>query len=329
MGRIGFKRGFNQITTILVVGLLTCQFSDAVARELINRLVAEVNGEAILASDVESKVKNGPLVVVSPYPAEEDAPAEKLALYDAINFKLVLQRAEELEINVTDDALEEEIQRFLKSRNLSRQALMSALAEQNMTFEQYQADFRNQLILNQFQGREILPSVKITDKQVEDFYLNKVGDNLRDVKLTLRQLFVSLPTGSLPTVVEGKEELVEKIRQELADGLKFEKAVRIYSDDAEMRESGGLMPPLFLNDMAPRFQEAIRSLEVGDYSSTVATDTGYYLFFVEAKKFAGSKQFDELRPRLEAEIRQKQIRERTNQWLSQRRRTSDIKIIVE
>src|SRR5262249_12008056 len=52
----------------------------ATGDELVDRIVAVVDGRPILYSDVKAKVDKGPLVVVSEYPATESAPQFDRAL---------------------------------------------------------------------------------------------------------------------------------------------------------------------------------------------------------------------------------------------------------
>ena len=72
MGRTSPKCNTRDIPrTILVMLLWLTSFlaGPAISKELlIDRMIAEVNGEPVVYSDVIKKVKNGPLVEVSPYP---------------------------------------------------------------------------------------------------------------------------------------------------------------------------------------------------------------------------------------------------------------------
>ncbi|MFW7378082.1 MAG: peptidylprolyl isomerase [Oligoflexus sp.] len=332
MGRNGLKRNSGQITaTTLTVILAASSFAWASsfvsAATLVDRLLAEVNGEAILLSEIQDKVEKGPLIAVSPYPMNDDASQFDLAMHDAINFKLIMQRSEELGIGVDDDRLNEEIERFLARRELSRPQLMDALAQQGMTYEQYREDFRSQMVLNQFQGREILPSVKVTDKDVEIYYLNQVGNSSENVRLVLRQLLIQIDQAASESVKKGKLALVDRIQQELADGMEFDKAARVYSDHKSSRENGGLMAPLNLKDMAPNFRQAISGLSEGEFSQAVETPMGYFFFYLEKKEFAANEEFQRLRPQLEAQLRQEEVVRQTIQWLEDQRRRSDIRII--
>lgn len=327
MGRACTQRSFNQITAILIASLACFAGKANCAEKLIDRLLAEVNGEPVLLSEVQEKVDNGPLVVVSSYPASESDPAFKMALNDAINLKLIDQAALELGIEITDMILDEEIEKFLMRRNLDKAALMQVLQQQGITYERYREDFRSQMLFSQFQGRVIMPSVKITDKQIEAYYRSQQGGETADAELSLRQLFVALPANSPESIKAGKLGLLKQIRQELSDGLEFSKAVKLYSDSESLREKGGLMPSISLNDLAPAFRKAVESLEVSQSSEIVQTDAGYFMFYLEDKKFVGSRSFEAMKPKIESELRQKEISSETSRWIEARRRKSDVKIL--
>lgn len=330
MGRTCSQRNNSQnaASNLIWTFLITILFAPMLhAEELVDRLLAEVNGSPVLLSDVKAKVKKGPLVTVSPFPATEADSEFEVALQDVINFKLIQQRAEELEIRIDEERLDEEIERFIARRQITKAQLFEALAQQGMDYEQYRDDFRKQMLLNQFQGREILPFVKITDKDIELLYLNQKGAQSDNVKLTLRQLFVSVPEDAGSAIKEGKEALVQRILRELEGGLEFSKAVKLYSDQSSARESGGLMPALNLRDLRQDMQGVVSQLNEGDYSEPLETSAGYFIFYLEKKEFSGSDEFNQLKPQLEAQLQQQEVMRQTVQWLEDQRRRSEIRII--
>ncbi len=333
MGRNGSEHHTNQVFKsalrrhIVAGGLVLLASSRlAAAEQLVDRLAAEVNGHAITSSEVQSKIDKGPLVEVSPWPAQENDPPAKVAIQDLINKKLIMQKADELDIQVTDEALNEEINSFLKRRSLSKEQLMTALGQQGMTYDQYKDDFRTQMVINTFQGREILPQVKITDRDIQSFYLRNSGTMAQNIRLTLRQLQISVPSDAVETVKAGKKQLVEKVYQEVEGGMPFEKAVKIYSDNESARDTGGLMPQVFLKDLAPLFQNAIRDLEEGRYTRPIETPMGYSIFYVSKREFSGSDEYLKQKPQLENQLRQEEMNKLLGKWLETQRRKSDIKI---
>ena len=225
-----------------------------------DRLLAEVNGEAILFSDIEKKVEKGPLVVVSAYPLEGGVDEFDLGLQDEINLRLMLQRAEELGINIDEAKLDQEIQRFLDGRNIDEAQLSSILAQQGLSMDQYRQDFRQQMLLNQFQGREIYPMIQINDRDLELLYISQVGNSSKNVKVILRQILVKVSDQDAPSIRSQKLKLVEKLNSELKSGLDFEEAVKLYSEHASSRDQGGLLPALNLEICPHYFRNPCRYL---------------------------------------------------------------------
>lgn len=331
MGRISpqhytYQKLPNFLKSIaLSAAIFTSQIG--LSAELIDRLVAEVNGSAITLSEAKVKVEKGPLIEVSPFPATEQDPPLQVAIQDLINKKLIMQKADELEIEVTDAAVTEEIERFMKGRNLSKEQLNEALAEQGMTYDQYREDFKTQMIMNQFQGREILPQVKISDRDVQLYYLRRSGSAAENVRLILRQLQISLSPDAVASVKEGKRSLVDKAYQELEGGMPFEQVVKIYSDNDEARKTGGLMSPLYVKDLAPLFQTAVKDLDEGKYSKPIETPVGYFIFYVDKKEFSGSDDYKKQRAQLEGALRQEEMGRLLARWIEGQRKKSDIKIL--
>ena len=330
MGRACAQRHshpWTKAALVITAMLASAHLAAADAEILLDRLVAEVNADAVSYSEVMDKVKNGPLVQVSAFPSKEGDPPFEIAMNDLINFRLIMQKADELEIDVSDEKLDEEVQKFLEKRKLTLDGLRDALKEQGMSMEAYRRDFRDQLVLSQFQGRVIFPAIKITDRDVETYYLKTSGNSKENVRLQLRQLFIGVRADAAEAVKKGKEALAQKVHQEIVNGMTFEQAVKVYSDDEEARSTGGVMAPLFLKDLAPQFQKVIEVLAEGEFTPQIKTPNGYFIFFLEEKSFAGSDDFQKRKHDLEMALRQEEVGRQTIKWIEDQRHRSKIKVI--
>ena len=67
------------------------------------------------------------------------------------------------------------------------------------------------MMISRFQGREILPAVKVTDKNIEIFYLQKTGASGESLKLTLRHLMINSSENAATSIRKDKLKLVEKV----------------------------------------------------------------------------------------------------------------------
>ncbi len=317
------------INTLIFISSVAFCTALSAKEVLLDRIVAIVDGYPILYSEVMEKVNSGPLVMVSDFPAlPEDAPYER-GLQDAINFELVMAKARDIEIEVTDGQVDAEIDRFIENRGQSKEGLMGFLEQQGTSYEDYRSDFRDLMVLRRFQGRVITPMVKITDKDVETYYLKKSGASAELVEITLRQIVMSVAADAAQEIIEAKRNRASEVIKKLGDGMPFVDAVKIYSDDESARESGGLMQGIKLKNLSGQIKSEVASLSKGEYSSPVRTDMGFHIFYIEEKKFSGSEEYLTKKKTLEYELRNLELASQTRKWLEQQRQQTKVTVIKD
>lgn len=313
-----------------VTVVLCCISLTAYGNEvLVDRVLGSINGEPILYSEVASKITTGPLVAISEYPATEQSTPFERALNDRINFELILQKAKELEIDFEDSEVESQISEFLSSKGLDRASLRNFLNQENKTYEQYKEDFRNQLILGQFQRRVIAPLVKVTDRDLETAYLRSVGSTSDLVEIVLRKIMISIPDGSGPVIAEAKRAQARDARTKIETGFPFEDAVKLYSDDPAKDANEGKMEPVRMKDLAPVILKEVERLEAGGVSAPIEIGNSIYLFKVEERKVSLGKNMEKKRAELEAQLRNSELANQLRRWLAEQRQRSKIEIIVK
>jgi len=315
---------------IFVVLQLLLASDFVVAKEvLLDRIVAIVDGYPVLYSSVMQKVKVGPLVTVSDFPAEEDASPFEKALQDSINFELVMSKARELEIEVPESQVDAEIDRFIQNNGQTKSGLMDFLARQGTSYDDYRSDFRDLMVLRRFQGRVITPMVKITDKDLITYYLKKSGTSAELVEITLRQILISVDDSAAPEIVEAKQKMAQEVLKKLKDGMDFKAAVNIYSDDEGKSKNQGLMMSMKLKDLAGEIKTAVSGLSKGEYSSAVRTSQGFHIFFLDDKEFGGSDDFLSNKNNLERELRGMELAAQTKKWLEQERQRTKVILVTD
>ena len=171
--------------------------------------------------------------------------------------------------------------------------------------------------------------LKITDKDVETYYLKKSGGTSDLVELKLRQILIAVSATAAPEVIEAKRRLAQEVHQKLTDGMEFQDAVKIYSDDQNARETGGQMQPVRAKDLAPNIRTEVESLEVGQFTTPVRTALGFHVFYLEEKAFSGSQEFAAQKRQLEFDLRNQELMNQTRRWLTEQRQKSKVEIVAE
>lgn len=327
------SNSFSFYSRSLIVFSLSCLLASfAMAgpkkgEELLDKVVAVVNGKPILYSVVNEKVKVGPLVLVSDFPSDEKASQYERALNDSINYALVMDKVRELDIEVTEDQIEEQIDKLLASQNLDRNGLYQFLEQQGKTYEEYKDDFHKQMLLRRFQGRVISPMIKVTDKDIVTYYLQKSGATSDAIALDIRQILIRVPQGASNEVKEAKRALSKDVYNKIKGGMDFKEAVKIYSDGPNARSKAGLMSGVKLKDLNKALRKSIAPLKVGEFTKPVETPLGYHIFYIEDKQFTNSDEFNAQKRQLEFELRSKELETQTRHWLKEMRQKSKIDIM--
>jgi len=297
---------------------------------LVDRVLAIVNGRPIFFSDIRRKIQVGPLVVVSEYPADKDAAAQTRALNDAINMDLILGAAKDFDIDVSEEELNQEIDRHLGEQKIAKDKLLEMLKSEGETLENYKRDFRNQLVLRNFQRRIIAPSIKVTDKDVETYYLSQSGASANDlVEVAIRQLLIKIDPSMHKELANAKRELADEIYSKLKGGLDFVDAIGLYSDDPNAKKPDQKPMAIKLKDLTPALKTAIDPLKPGDVTAPISTQRGLMIFQLVERRLGENRDYAAQKDRLMQELRMMELINQTAKWLAEQHQRVVVKRMDE
>ncbi len=303
--------------------ILILNSSVSLANEiLLDRIAAVVDSEPILWSEIKDKIEHGPLVKFSDFPAVEHADEKTRALNDSINARIIMRKAEELDIQVKDDQVENQISQILSEGKFTRESLKDYLAKQNKDLDQYKKDIHDQMVFMRFKGRVILPSIKISDHDLEVYFLKKQGTNLEAGQISLKKIVIPVESSLF---ANEKEKLAQEVYDKLKGGLSFEEAQAVYSSAEKDR------PPqdVQIRDLDGSLRKNLKDLKVGEFTHPLRLNNSWVLFYVSDKRLIGSKAFEQYKPQLENELRAIEVVRQTNFWLQNERERSKITILKD
>lgn len=270
---------------------------------LVDKIVAVVDDYPLLHSEVEDKLSAGPLVVLTDFPADNTTSRRRRAINDLVNLQLVREALAEHDVEISTQQVEKRIDDFLASRNLNRADLKDFLLAQGKSYQQYQRDFRTQMIVDRFYRSMIVPQIKITTADVYTYYLKKSGRGGDLTTIDLRQILIA-----------NDKQQAEQLYRQLQQGLTFNKAIERYHDGRVESE----MPKILLKDLAPELRVEVEGLDVGAFSKPHQTALGYHLFQVVAKEQHTDEKFIADKDRLELELKNQELARQTRLWLAKR-----------
>jgi len=106
------------------------------------------------------------------------------------------------------------------------------------------------------------------------------------------------------------QKRVEEVRAKAVAGANFNALAREYSDDPSVTSNGGELGFFDAKAMDPAFAAAAFALKTkGEISAPVKSAFGWHIILFEDRRTAGYRTFDEVKPQILAELRQRAIDE--------------------
>jgi peptidyl-prolyl cis-trans isomerase SurA len=257
---------------------------------LVDRIVAIVDEEVILQSDVERELELYRMEAeYSGQPVPEDTPELRRELLDRlIESKLIIAAAKQADMVVEEDAIDENVDeriQQLADHLGSREALLRELKRSGLTLEDYRSraynQIRDDMYLRLVVGRFIRPKVEVLENEVEEYYLDHLAEMPQEPdSLVLRNILVAVKPA--PEVREKIQRKVRQAREALAAGQSFADVARKYSEGPNAARGGavGLVRRGDLFD--PALDQTVFSLVEGEVSQPVVSPRGVHLFRLDA-----------------------------------------------
>lgn len=276
------KNNLFFVPLIFLSFLFTTQSYAQEAPKLADRIVAHVNENIVLKSEIDQNVADYlRQAQVSGQDVEFSRELWFQFLESAINNYVLLEKAEIDSITVSDDQVNMQMDqriRQLTAQAGSQQALEQAFGKSIIQLRaDFRENFREQMIANRVQQQK-RSSITITRPEVEEFFNNIPTDSLPTIpeQVSLSQI-VKIP----PARGDAKErayEFAKQLRDSIVvHGKSIEELARRHSADRGSAQNGGLLPLMSLDELVPEYSAAASALQPGGISNVVETQFGFHV----------------------------------------------------
>ena len=303
--------------------------ASAATGTVVNTIAAIVNDEVITLYEVEREAR--PVIrekeKKSPLDAAAKSKIRREALEHLIEKKLLDQKVRELNLRVGEEELRLAIEDVKKQNNMtSQEVLISALASQGLTYEQYRTQLREQIEKLKLVSMEVRAKIHVSESEMRAYYEeNQTRYSLEDT-FRARHIFFKASEKTPPEELKRTMATALLVLAEAKSGKDFAELAKSYSEDPAARKDGGDLGSFKKGDMMPELEAAIVSMKPGDVSELVYTPTGFHIIKLEERTAGKVKPFESVKVEIEDAIYRKKSEERFNQWAKELRGKSSIEI---
>ncbi|WJE16281.1 peptidylprolyl isomerase [Halobacillus sp. ACCC02827] len=281
---------FGGIGALVVVALCILLSVNVGAKQ---EAVATVDGEEISKDDLYE-------LLVSQYGDD--------ALDSLVTSKIVEMEAEKNDIQVDQDKMKEEMETYYDQYG-SKDDFLSALNENGVSLEDFQADLEEYLTLEKL----LKDRVSITDEEKETYFEENKDSFNQPEQVTARHI-----------LTETKEE-AQTVLDKYNDGEKFADLAEEYSTDEATKDSGGDLGMFGKGEMVDAFDDAAFSMEAGEVSDPVETEYGFHIIEVTDHTDAEEATYEDVKEEVTDALYDSKVNEEYTSWLDEKMEEYEIK----
>lgn len=296
-----------------VAAALMCVVAARTSRaEVVNRIVATVDGEPITAYELSVYVEDRNMGSLP----------EQQALDALITDKLLEKEAVAKGIVVKDQELDAYIEQVKAHNKMDDERFTAALAAQGITIEKYRTKVRAELQKTQLVNREIRGRVNVSPEEIERYYEAHQTDYKAGDRVTVRDIMFVIPAGAEAGDVQQLRANAEQVRDKIRGGEDFQKLAAEYSQGPGA-DNGGMLGSFARGEMDSTLEEVAFSLKPGEVSDPILVGRTIHLIQVDAGGDGdgggggGKKRpLDEVRDQIRERLYDQALEQRFADWLS-------------
>lgn len=306
------RRFFYRFLSILPALCLFGAAPSPSSAEVVDRIVAIVNESVVTLSELNAATAVA-LDKIAPEQMKVERGIVELkgkVLESIIEQKLVKQAADSAGIEISEREVDNAIEDVQKQNDMTRDALMLALAQNGLTYREYREQLKEQIRQVKFISKEFRSKISIQNEEIEDYYKQNLDEFSGLASYRIRMIFVPSDDADL------MKRKIGIIKDGLKAGSDFAGLATEYSDGPEAGE-GGDLGYVKSGELDKAIEDAVKKLGPNAVSEPVFLPEGVYFLQLLDTKAPEPKPLAEVGKEIQDKLFKKMMDERFAFWLKE------------
>jgi peptidyl-prolyl cis-trans isomerase SurA len=295
--------------TCILLGAWLALTASPIGAEVVNRIVASVDGEPITLYELNTFIKEKSAQVPG-----MRAVSDKDALQALITEKLVQKEIVARGIRIRDEDVDHYIDRIKQQNHIDDDQLREALKQQGLDYDRYRQQIREEIEKVQLINKEIRGKVTVSPEDVTRYYEAHKQDYGRPGLIKVRQITLRLDPDAPEPVATAVLERLEDIRKRIVKGEDFATVAKQVSEDPLAAE-GGDLGELEPSKLLPEFEGPLSKMKEGDISEPIRSKMGVHLLKLEKRIDEAFQPESEVAAAIKDKLYDEALEERYRRWI--------------
>jgi len=293
---------------------------------VVEDIIARVNDRIITRSDLErSEQQLAQEEQQSNASSTEIADRQKNLLRDMIDQQLLLSRGKQMGI----DADAEVIRRLDEIRKQNHMDTMEDLEKaaqsQGVSFEDFKASIRNNIITQQVVRDEVGSKLQMSPRQEQAYYEAHKQEFAQPEQVRLSEILIVTPEGATDAQIAQAKARADEVSAKIKAGDKFEDLAKQYSGDPTGSQ-GGDLGVYKRGALAKVLEDQTFDLPVGGVTAPIRTRQGFVILKVTDHQKAGIPPLKDIEPQIQEAMYMQQMQPALRAYLTKLREDAYIEI---
>jgi parvulin-like peptidyl-prolyl isomerase len=245
--------------------------------EVIERIVAIVNGEVLLLSELRTRAAPFLARVMQAPEVQRMTLLQQLygeLLTQLIDERLLEQEARKLSISVLTSDVDRAIENVQRQNGLNDADFWEAVGGQGFTPDQYKADVRRQLLRLKVINQKVRSRINVTEDDVRRTYEDTLRKAKRSASFHVAHVFLAVDSDSVAKLAQVRAK---------AEALRASLTVDNFAT-AMSEHGGGELGWVSQGDLPDVLSDALLALDPGKISGPVRGPAGMHIFLLRERK---------------------------------------------
>lgn len=264
----------------LILGLALSASTAFAAPQVVDKVAAVVDNSVVLESDVNSLLQS---VKLNAQQAGQQLPDDATLRHQItdrlIMDNIILQMAQKIGIQVTDEQLNQAITNIAAQNRMSLDQLKSQLAYEGLNYNTYRNQIRKEMLISEVRNNEVRRRITVLPQEVDTLAKQIATQTGENDELNLSHILIPLSENPTQQQVDEAENLATSLVKQINEGADFGKLAITYSADSQALK-GGQMGWGKLQEIPTLFAERLTQAQKGQVVGPIRSGVGFHILKV-------------------------------------------------
>jgi parvulin-like peptidyl-prolyl isomerase len=284
----------------------------AVRADVIEQILAKVNGEIFTKTDLEQRQVAALRQKGQQFDPKNDPNDQRLRkaldeitpqiIVDVVDEMLIVQRGTELGYKLSDEQFKSVVDNIKKENKIdSEEKFQEALKSEGMTMADLRRSLERSMIVQRVQQNEVFGKIGVSEDEARVYYDSHRNEFTTQPTVTLREILVDVPADARGVNVAAEEaakEKADRLRARVTSGGEPFEKIASEESAAPSKANAGLIGPISVTDLSPDLRKIIEGLKPGGVTEVIRIPRGFQILKLESSTSIEVMPFEQAREQI-------------------------------